>query len=312
MNDPWYLSCKCWHSNLYTCMHYTWPTISSILTLNRPHNVYLVRVDDSPEEGLAGVAAHPPVVKVRDRGVAAHRTGDSRFAWITETIRQTRRTVNELQKRDNNHFVHLLGTGLGINLHAKLQSLTRLWTINGILTVIMIFCSPAASSGAVCLHFSFVFLQLPEFFTEDFRLFVSTSANSSLVLIWVSGLAGAGNVLTRLKAENLGGWKAEWMEGVNSCWLCRENLSIISGPLISDNDRLRSVSAESRTRLTSSSMYSLFMLSSWLFRSISLPLPSLRYPGRALDSCFLLGVWAGTSSRNMRKCQYGDGLWWSI
>ena len=45
-----------------------------------------------------------------------------------------------------------------------------------------------------------------------------------------------------------------------------------------------------------------------ILRLISLPLPSLRYPGRALDSCFLLGVWAGTSSRNMRKCQYGDGL----
>ena len=35
------------------------------------HDIYLVSVDDSPEESLAGVAAHPPVVKVGDRGVTA-------------------------------------------------------------------------------------------------------------------------------------------------------------------------------------------------------------------------------------------------
>ena len=41
-----------------------------MLTLS---DIYLVSVDDSPEESLAGVAAHPPVVKVRDRGVTADR-----------------------------------------------------------------------------------------------------------------------------------------------------------------------------------------------------------------------------------------------
>ena len=150
----------------------------------------------------------------------------------------------------------------------------------------MYIYKPTVSSGGGCfpLDFSLVFLQLPEFFTEDFRLFLSTSADSG---------AGAGSEPTRLKAENRGGWKAEWREEVNSWWLCRENLWIISGPLTRDNDRLRSVSAESRTKLTSSP----FIISSWLFRSISLSLSvslwSLK-SRRARPSCFLLGVWAGT------------------
>ena len=256
------------------------------------HDIYLVSVDDSPEESLAGVAAHPPVVKVRDGRVAADRTWDSWFPWKIETLKQsdnqTRRAKGEWQKRDNDHLVYLLGTGIGINLHEKLdRKIFKQWNHY---IVINIFYKPTASSGVVCLpvHFSFGFLQLPEFLTEDFLLFVSASADSGLwrlsgpssplssLLFWVSGLAMAGKVLTRLKAENLGGWKAECSEGLNSCWLCRENLSIISGPLISDRGRPRWVPAESRTKLTSSSMYSLFMLSSWLFRSISLALPSLK------------------------------------
>ena len=58
--------------------------------------MYLVSVDDSPEESLAGVAAHPPVVKVRDGGVTADGAGDSGFACKEkkqsagpETTRQT-------------------------------------------------------------------------------------------------------------------------------------------------------------------------------------------------------------------------------
>ena len=64
------------HARTINCVSTPW-----LVEPDRSTEEYLVGVDDSPEEGFAGVAAHPPVVEVRNCRVATHRAGDPRLAY---------------------------------------------------------------------------------------------------------------------------------------------------------------------------------------------------------------------------------------